>query len=64
MSHISPAKIAKLQKKLKVWLSRSLPPRKPDSNIDTTGLEKEIDKLVYELYNLTEDEIMIVEGSV
>ena len=31
---------------------------------DTTDLENEIDKLVYELYNLTEGEIAIVEGSV
>jgi len=27
------------------------------------SLENEIDKLVYELYNLTEDEIAIVEGA-
>ena len=32
--------------------------------IDTSDLENEIDKLVYELYNLTENEIAIVEGSV
>ena len=31
----------------------------PDA--DTSSLENEIDKLVYELYNLTEDEIAIVE---
>ncbi len=35
-----------------------------DQNTDTSALEDEIDKLVYELYNLTEDEIAIVEGSV
>ena len=35
-----------------------------DQNSDTSNLEDEIDKLVYELYNLTEDEIAIVEGSV
>ena len=34
----------------------------PDS--DVSVLENEIDKLVYELYNLTEDEIAIVERSV
>ncbi len=34
----------------------------PDSNV--SALENEIDNLVYELYNLTEDEIAIVEGSV
>ena len=33
-----------------------------DSDADTSNLENEIDKLVYELYNLTEDEIAIVEG--
>ena len=31
---------------------------------DTSALEDEIDKLVYELYNLTEDEIAIVKGNV
>ncbi|RKU39093.1 type II restriction endonuclease [Candidatus Poribacteria bacterium] len=31
---------------------------------DTSDLENEIDTLVYELYNLTEDEIAIVEGRV
>ncbi len=34
----------------------------PDAN--TSSLENEIDKLVYELYDLTEDEIAIVEGSI
>ena len=34
-----------------------------DSNVDTTALEKEIDKRVYALYNLTEGEIGIVEAS-
>ena len=33
-----------------------------DPNTDTTAQENEIDKLVYALYNLTEDEIAIVEG--
>ena len=35
-----------------------------DPDADTTDLENEIDKLVYELYNLTEKEIAIVAGSV
>ena len=35
-----------------------------DPNAEISSLEDEIDKLVYELYNLTEDEIAIVEGSV
>ena len=35
-----------------------------DPDADITDLKNEIDKLVYELYNLTEDEIAIVEGNV
>ncbi|MGC9331202.1 MAG: DUF7149 domain-containing protein [Bacteroidales bacterium] len=34
------------------------------NNIDTTALEQEIDRLVYELYGLTEEDIEIVEASV
>ena len=33
-----------------------------DPEADTSSLENEIDKLVYALYNLTEDEIAIVRG--
>jgi hypothetical protein len=36
--------------------------KKENSDADTTGLESEIDKLVYELYDLTEEEIAIVES--
>ena len=35
-----------------------------DFNVDTSNLENEIDKLVYALYGLTDDERAIVEGSV
>ena len=35
---------------------------KKEKNEDTTAEEKEIDKLVYELYELTEEEIKVVEG--
>ena len=38
--------------------------KKKDSNSDTTALEKEIDRLVYELYGLTEEEIEIVEKGI
>ena len=38
--------------------------KRTDSDADTSNPESEIDKLVYDLYNLTEDEIAIVEGSV
>ncbi len=36
--------------------------KKTTPNADTTSLESEIDRLVYELYGLTEEEIRIVEG--
>ena len=36
--------------------------KQTDPDADTSHLEDEIAKLVYELYNLTEDEIAIVEG--
>ena len=32
------------------------------TNADTSALEKEIDRIVYELYGLTQEEIDIVEG--
>ena len=35
-----------------------------DPNADATEQEEKIDKLVYALYDLTEEEIAIVEGSV
>ena len=38
--------------------------KKADPNADASDLENQIDRLVYALYNLTEDEIAIVEGSV
>ncbi len=34
----------------------------PHKQAIAKGLEREIDKLVYELYGLTDDEIKIVEG--
>ena len=36
--------------------------KKADSTADTSKFEAEIDRLVYALYGLTEDEIKIVEG--
>ena len=38
--------------------------KKENPGADTSSLEAEIDRLVYELYGLTEEEIKIVEGSV
>ena len=39
------------------------PSKKSDTSADTSVLEKEIDQLVYELYELTDEEIEIVENS-
>lgn len=36
--------------------------KKQNPHSDTTALEKEIDQIVYQLYDLTEEEIKIVEG--
>ena len=38
--------------------------KKEDHKADTTALEAEIDAMVYELYELTEEEIKIVEEGV
>lgn len=38
--------------------------KKSDPNSDTSALESKIDQLVYKLYDLTEEEIKIVESSV
>ena len=45
-------------------VDRILAAKHTDSDSDVSHFENEIDKLVYELYNLTEGEIAIVEGSV
>ncbi len=36
--------------------------KKSDPKADTTALETEIDQLVYQLYELTAEEIKIIEG--
>ena len=38
--------------------------KKSDPSADTSVLEAEIDRLVYQLYGLTEEEVRIVEGKV
>jgi hypothetical protein len=45
-------------------VSKVLKIKKSDPAADTTALEAEIDRLVYKLYRLTEEEIRIVEGKV
>lgn len=48
--------ISKINKLVKSILS------KKENNEDTNSIQKEIDNLVYELYNLSNEEIKIVEG--
>ena len=38
--------------------------KQQDPSADTSALEAEIDRMVYDLYGLTEEEVRIVEGSV
>ncbi len=44
-------------------VDRILAAKERDPKADTTAWEREIDRLVYELYGLTEEEIAIVEGA-
>lgn len=43
-------------------VNKILSQKKINSQADTSALESEIDRIVYELYGLTEEEIAIVEG--
>jgi hypothetical protein len=43
-------------------VDRILDVKKADPSADTTALEREIDRIVYELYGLTDNEIAVVEG--
>jgi Type II restriction enzyme, methylase subunits len=50
------------QTKVVALVDRILVERKQDPNANIAVLEREIDRLVYELYGLTREEIAIVEG--
>ena len=54
----------KLKEELESYVNQILSIKKQNSQADTSALESEIDKMVYELYGLTEEEIEIVENSV
>lgn len=51
------------QKKVVRLVDRILAQKKTDPTANTSALEAEIDQLVYQLYDLTAEEIAIVEGS-
>jgi hypothetical protein len=50
--------------KIENFVNQILTSKKSDPAADTSALEAKIDRLVYELYGLTEEEIRIVEGEV
>ncbi|QYA26728.1 hypothetical protein G3I01_14910 [Gramella sp. MT6] len=52
-----------IEDKLKSQVASLLKIKKENPSADNSSLEKEIDRLVYELYGLTEEEIEIVENS-
>jgi adenine-specific DNA-methyltransferase len=50
------------QKPFITLVDQILSAKKKDPNANTSALEKQIDEMVYELYELTPKEIGIVEG--
>lgn len=65
--YLSLIPIKKSDKNIQTSIIRSvdkiLSSKKQNQQADTSGLEAEIDKLVYQIYGLTEEEIKIVEGT-
>ena len=53
---------SKIQSSITRLVERALKAKRTNPQADTSALEAEIDRLVYQLYGLTEDEIKIVEG--
>jgi hypothetical protein len=51
------------QKRVELLVSRTLAMKARDAEEDVTGLEREIDQLVFRIYGLTDDEILAVERS-
>ena len=43
-------------------MDKILAAKKQNPQTDTSGWEKEIDRLVYQLYDLTGEEVKIIEG--
>jgi adenine-specific DNA-methyltransferase len=52
----------KERKPIEALVEKILTQKKKDPSADTSALEGEIDKAVYKLYNLTPDEVKIIEG--
>lgn len=60
-----PIKMAdtKMQEKIEIIVDQILAKKSQDNSADTTDLENQIDQLVYQLYELTEEEIKIVDNA-
>jgi hypothetical protein len=59
-----PEKVdTKTENKIADKVKLVLEAKKQSPTADTAALESEIDRLVYELYGLTEEEVKIVEGA-
>jgi adenine-specific DNA-methyltransferase len=52
-----------IQKNIESMVSQILALKKQNPEADTTAPEAEIDRIVYELYGLTEEEVKVVEGT-
>ena len=52
-----------IDKSVSTLAVRVIEARANNPEADTSALEREIDQLVYQLYNLTPEEIAIVEGA-
>ncbi len=53
----------KQENQIELLINKILSIKKQNPNTDTTDLENEIDQLVYQLYELTEEEIKIIESA-
>ncbi len=58
-----PVIIPKDQQPFIILVDKIISIKKKSHETDTSALERQIDKLVYKLYGLTEDEIIIIESS-
>jgi hypothetical protein len=58
-----PIKKVKNQTAIIKLVDKILSTKKDNPEVDTSKLEKQIDELVYKLYDLTEEEIKIIEGN-
>ncbi len=53
-----------IQEKIASYVSKILSLKQKNLHADTSALERQIDEMVYELYELTPEEIEIIENSI